>query len=296
MGVARSQAFTIRTLEGNGLAIFVGEDGKVYLKDQNGTIQALTDFIKNIEVPEGGFASGSSGTSGRTHGSSGTSGVSGENGADGTHGSSGIDGLNGSNGSSGSAGTSGSSASSGSSGLNGNHGSQGTSGYSGTSGTSASAGTAGTSGLNGTHGTSGINGTSGSSGQDGNTGVAGKNGSSGTAGSAGSAGTSGKGYTAAHIDARSKTILDFSENQMISLTLKQNTTFNLVGKPIGIFYLIITQGIGSNVVTFPYEFKQPVGEEYVPSDRPSAVDVLQIMCDGQNYYLIDFKKNFNAAG
>src|SRR6056300_1720407 len=93
MQVAKSTPWMIRTLEGNGLAIYVGEDSIVYLKDQNGTIQPLTDYIKSLEVPEGGFQSGTSGTSGNTHGTSGTSGLHGNDGTSGSAGTSGINGV-----------------------------------------------------------------------------------------------------------------------------------------------------------------------------------------------------------
>lgn len=291
MTVAKISHWMVRTLEGNGLAIYVGEDNKVYLKDQNGTIQPLTDYIKNLEVPEGGFKSGSSGTSGMTHGTSGTSGVSGQDGTSGISGTSGVDGV-GIDGSSGSAGTSGTSASSGSSGTSGKHGEHGSSGSSGFSGTSGTSATCGTSGNNGTMGTSGINGTSGSSGINGEQGLKGIDGSSGTSGRDATSGTSGKGYTYAHFETKSKTIIDFTENQILSLSLKQNTTFKFVGFPVGIFYLIVEQGVGNYEVTFPYEVKQSKGIEYKPTERQYAKDVLQFMCDGSAYYIIDYKKDY----
>jgi len=291
MQVAKSTHWMIRTLEGNGLAIYVGEDGIVYLKDQNGISQPLTDYIKSLEVPEGGFQSGTSGTSGNTHGTSGTSGLHGNDGTSGSAGTSGINGV-GIDGTSGSAGTSGSSATSGSSGTSGKNGSSGTAGSSGNSGTSGSSGTCGTSGRNGTAGTSGINGTSGTAGKNGEKGESGRHGSHGTSGYDGTSGTSGKGYTFKQIESRSKTILDFSENQLISLSLKQNTTFKFVGFPIGIFYLILEQGVGTYEVSFPYEVKQPKGLEYKPTERQYAKDVLQLMCDGSSYYVIDCKKDY----
>ena len=291
MSVAKISHWMVRTLEGNGLAIYVGEDNKVYLKDQNGTIQPLTDYIKNLEVPEGGFKSGSSGKSGMTHGTSGTSGVSGQDGTSGVSGTSGVNGV-GIDGSSGSAGTSGISASSGSSGTSGKHGEHGSSGSSGFSGTSGTSATCGTSGKNGTMGTSGINGTSGSSGVNGEQGLKGRDGSSGTSGRDATSGTSGKGYTYAHLDSKSKSIIDFTENQIVSLSLKVNTTFKFVGFPVGIFYLIVEQGVGNYEVTFPYEVKQSKGMEYKPTERQYAKDVLQFMCDGSAYYIIDYKKDY----
>jgi hypothetical protein len=289
MSVAKISHWMVRTLEGNGLAIYVGEDNKVYLKDQNGTTQPLNDYIRmNIEVPLGGFQNGSSGTSGTTNG---TAGTSGENGTSGSAGTSGVNGVgrDGSSGSSGTSGTSASSGSSGTSGRSGSHGTAGTAGFSGTSGTSA---TCGTSGNNGTMGTSGINGTSGTSGINGFQGEKGLDGTSGTSGRDATSGTSGKGYTHYHLEAKSKTIIDFTENQIVSLSLKVNTTFKFVGFPVGIFYLVIEQGVGGYSITFPYELKQAKGLEYQPSERQYAKDVLQLMCDGTAYYLIDFKKDY----
>ena len=74
--------------------------------------------------------------------------------------------------------------------------------------------------------------------------------------------------------------------------MNNNTTLNFAELPVGIFYLIVKQGIGNYSVTFPYVVKQPKGFEYVPSVTPNAVDVLQIMCDGTNYYVIDCKKEY----
>ena len=288
MLLAKISHWMVSTLEGNGLAIYVGEDNKVYLKDQNGTTQPLTDYIKNLEVPEGGFKSGTSGTSGNTNGTAGTSGQNGTSGSAGTSGVNGV-GIDGSSGSSGTAGTSASSGSSGTSGRSGSHGTAGTAGFSGTSGTSA---TCGTSGFAGTMGTSGINGTSGTSGINGYQGEKGLDGTSGTSGRDATSGTSGKGYTHYHLDSKSKTIIYFTENQIVSLSLKVNTTFKFVGFPVGIFYLVIQQGVGGYSITFPYELKQAKGFEYYPSERQYAKDVLQLMCDGTAYYLIDFKKDY----
>ena len=80
--VARSSHWVIRTLEGNGLAVYLGEDDVIYVKDQNGSIQPLKELIGSlsVDVPEGGFQSGTSGTSGKTNGTSGSSGTSGSNG------------------------------------------------------------------------------------------------------------------------------------------------------------------------------------------------------------------------
>jgi hypothetical protein len=198
-------------------------------------------------------------------------------------------------------GTSGSSGSSGSSGTSGIDGSSGSSGYSGVDGSSGSSGTSGLNGINGssgtsgnggTNGTSGINGTSGSSGKDGEFGIKGSNGTSGSSGVCGSSGTSGVGYSFEQIDSRSKTILDFTKNQILCLNLNNNTTLNFAGFPVGIFYLIVKQGIGNYSVTFPYVLKQAKGFEYVPSIYPNAVDVLQFMCDGTSYYVIDCKKEY----
>jgi len=289
--VARSSHWVIRTLEGNGLAIYLGEDDQLYVKDQNGSIQLLKELIGSlsIEVPLIGLPSGTSGTSGKTNGTSGSSGTSGSNGQDGT---SGQDGLNGTSGSSGSLGTSGTSGIDGSSGSSGISGVDGSSGSSGTSGVNGIDGSSGTSGNGGSNGTSGINGTSGSSGKDGDTGVEGSNGTSGSSGICGSSGTSGKGYSFDQIDSRSRTLLDFTKNQILFLNLNNNTTLNFTGFPVGIFYLIVKQGIGNYSVTFPYVVKQPKGFEYVPSVYPNAEDVLQIMCDGTNYYVIDCKKEY----
>jgi len=101
--VARSSHWVIRTLEGNGLAVYLGEDDVIYVKDQNGSIQPLKELIGSlsVDVPEGGFQSGTSGTSGKTNGTSGSSGTSGSNGQDGTSGENGLDGTSGSSGSSG---------------------------------------------------------------------------------------------------------------------------------------------------------------------------------------------------
>jgi hypothetical protein len=287
--VARSSHWVIRTLEGNGLAVYLGEDEQIYVKDQNGTIQLLKELLGSLslDIPEGGFQSGTSGTSGKTNGTSGSSGTSGSNGQDGTSGQNGVDGTSGSSGSSGSAGTSGVDGSSGSSGISGVDGSSGSSGISGFNGVD---GSSGTSGNGGTNGTSGINGTSGSSGKDGDIGVKGSNGTSGSSGICGSSGTSGKGYSFEEIESRSKTILDFTKSQILSLNLNNNTTLNFAGFPVGIFYLIVKQGIGNYSVNLPYVVKQPKGFEYVPSIYPNAVDVLQFMCDGTSFYVIDCKK------
>ena len=117
-------------------------------------------------------------------------------------------------------------------------------------------------------------------------------GTSGTSGRDATSGTSGKGYTHYHLDANSKTIIDFTENEIVSLSLNVNTTFKFVGFPVGIFYLVIEQGVGGYSITFPYELKQAKGLEYIPSERQYAKDVLQLMCDGTAYYLIDFKKDY----
>jgi hypothetical protein len=289
--IARSSHWVIRTLEGNGLAIYLGEDDIIYVKDQNGSLQPLKELLGNlsIEIPEGGFQSGTSGTSGKTNGTSGSSGTSGSNGQDGTSGQNGIDGTSGSSGSAGSSGSSGIDGTSGSSGISGI---DGTSGSSGTSGFNGIDGSSGTSGNGGTNGTSGINGTSGSSGKDGDVGVRGSNGTSGSSGVCGSSGTSGVGYSFDEIESRSKTLLDFTKNQILCLNLNNNTTLNFAGLPVGIFYLIIKQGIGNYSVTFPYVVKQPKGFEYVPSVTPNAVDVLQFMCDGTSFYVIDCKKEY----
>lgn len=289
--VAKSSHWVIRTLEGNGLAVYLGEDDVIYVKDQNGCIQPLKELIGSlsVDVPEGGFQSGTSGTSGKTNGSSGSSGTSGSNGQDGTSGENGLDGTSGSSGSSGISGTSGIDGSSGSSGYSGVDGSSGSSGTSGVNGID---GSSGTSGNGGTNGTSGINGTSGSSGKNGDIGVKGSNGTSGSSGICGSSGTSGVGYSFEEIDSRSKTLLDFTKSQILFLNLNNNTTLNFAGFPIGIFYLIVKQGIGNYSVTFPYVIKQAKGFEYVPSIFPNAIDVLQFMCDGTSYYVIDCKKEY----
>jgi hypothetical protein len=289
--VARSSHWVIRTLEGNGLAVYLGEDEQIYVKDQNGTIQLLKELLGSVslDIPEGGFQSGTSGTSGKTNGTSGSSGTSGSNGQDGTSGQNGVDGTSGSSGSSGSAGTSGVDGSSGSSGISGVDGSSGSSGISGFNGVD---GSSGTSGNGGTNGTSGINGTSGSSGKDGDIGAKGSNGTSGSSGVCGSSGTSGVGYLFEQIDSRSKTLLDFTKSQILFLNLNNNTTLNFAGFPVGIFYLIVKQGIGNYSVTFPYVLKQAKGFEYVPSIFPNAVDVLQFMCDGTSFYVIDCKKEY----
>jgi hypothetical protein len=289
--VARSSHWVIRTLEGNGLAVYLGEDDVIYVKDQNGSIQPLKELIGSlsVDVPEGGFQSGTSGTSGKTNGTSGSSGTSGSNGQDGTSGENGLDGTSGSSGSSGSSGTSGIDGSSGSSGYSGVDGSSGSSGTSGVNGID---GSSGTSGNGGTNGTSGINGTSGSSGKDGDIGAKGSNGTSGSSGLCGSSGTSGVGYSFEQIDSRSKTLLDFTKSQILFLNLNNNTTLNFAGFPVGIFYLIVKQGIGNYSVTFPYVLKQAKGFEYVPSIYPNAVDVLQFMCDGTSFYVIDCKKEY----
>ena len=289
--VARSAHYVIRTLEGNGLAVYLGEDEEIYVKDQNGSIQLLKELIGSLsfDVPKGGFQSGTSGTSGKTNGTSGSSGTSGSNGQDGTSGENGLDGTSGSSGSSGSSGTSGIEGSSGSSGYSGVDGSSGSSGTSGVNGID---GSSGTSGNGGTNGTSGINGTSGSSGKDGDIGAKGSNGTSGSSGVCGSSGTSGVGYLFEQIDSRSKTLLDFTKSQILFLNLNNNTTLNFAGFPVGIFYLIVKQGIGNYSVTFPYVLKQAKGFEYVPSIFPNAVDVLQFMCDGTSFYVIDCKKEY----
>jgi hypothetical protein len=289
--VARSAHYVIRTLEGNGLAVYLGEDEEIYVKDQNGSIQLLKELIGSLsfDVPKGGFQSGTSGTSGKTNGTSGSSGTSGSNGQDGTSGENGFDGTSGSSGSSGSSGTSGIDGSSGSSGYSGVDGSSGSSGTSGVNGID---GSSGTSGNGGTNGTSGINGTSGSSGKDGDIGAKGSNGTSGSSGVCGSSGTSGVGYLFEQIDSRSKTLLDFTKSQILFLNLNNNTTLNFAGFPVGIFYLIVKQGIGNYSVTFPYVLKQAKGFEYVPSIFPNAVDVLQFMCDGTSFYVIDCKKEY----
>lgn len=289
--VARSAHYVIRTLEGNGLAVYLGEDEEIYVKDQNGSIQLLKELIGSLsfDVPKGGFQSGTSGTSGKTNGTSGSSGTSGSNGQDGTSGENGLDGTSGSSGSSGSSGTSGIDGSSGSSGYSGVDGSSGSSGTSGVNGID---GSSGTSGNGGTNGTSGINGTSGSSGKDGDIGAKGSNGTSGSSGVCGSSGTSGVGYLFEQIDSRSKTLLDFTKSQILFLNLNNNTTLNFAGFPVGIFYLIVKQGIGNYSVTFPYVLKQAKGFEYVPSIFPNAVDVLQFMCDGTSFYVIDCKKEY----
>jgi hypothetical protein len=280
--LAKFPHHVIRTLDGGALAVYVGEDSKLYLKDQNGSVEPFIEYL-------GFTVNATSGTSGLGKGSSGTSGISGSSGSSGSMGTSGVDGSSGSSGRSGEDGT------------NGRNGSSGTSGTSATSGVSGHAGTAGTSGrngingidgLNGTFGTSGINGSSGSSGQDGEIGTDGTHGTAGSSGYDGSSGTSGKGYTTLNIDAKSKTLLDFENNEILLLNLKQNTTIQFQGFPVGIFYLIVNQGIGGYVLSFPYVFKQPVGLEYVPSAEPNAIDVLQLMCDGTYYYLIDCKKNY----
>jgi hypothetical protein len=289
--VARNSHYVIRTLDGNGLAIYIAEDDQLYVKDHNGSTQLLKELIGSlsIEIPLMGLQGGSSGTSGKTNGTSGSSGTSGSNGQDGTSGENGIDGSSGSSGSSGSAGTSGVDGSSGSSGLSGF---DGTSGSSGASGFNGIDGSSGTSGNGGTNGTSGINGTSGSSGKDGEFGIEGSNGTSGTSGVCGTSGTSGIGYSFEQIQSGSKTLLDFRKSQILYLNLNNNTTLNFADFPVGIFYLIVKQGIGNYSVTFPYVVKQSKGFEYVPSVYPNAVDVLQFMCDGTSYYVIDCKKEY----
>jgi hypothetical protein len=292
--VAKSSHYVIRTLDGNGLAIYIGEDDQLYVKDHNGSIQLLKELIGSlsIEIPLMSLQSGSSGTSGKTNGTSGSSGISGSNGQDGTSGENGIDGSSGSSGSSGNAGTSGMDGTSGSSGLSGFDGASGSSGSSGSSGINGIDGSSGTSGNGGTNGTSGINGTSGSSGKDGDVGTEGSNGTSGSSGVCGSSGTSGKGYSFEEIQSGSKTLLDFRKSQILYLNLNNNTTLNFADFPVGIFYLIVKQGIGNYSVTFPYVVKQSKGFEYVPSIFPNAVDVLQFMCDGTSYYVIDCKKEY----
>jgi len=289
--VARNSHYVIRTLDGNGLAIYIAEDDQLYVKDHNGSTQLLKELIGSlsIEIPLMGLQGGSSGTSGKTNGTSGSSGTSGSNGQDGTSGENGIDGTSGSSGSSGSAGTSGVDGSSGSSGLSGVDGYSGSSGSSGFNGVD---GSSGTSGNGGTNGTSGINGTSGSSGKDGEFGIEGSNGTSGTSGVCGTSGTSGIGYSFEQIQSGSKTLLDFRKSQILYLNLNNNTTLNFADFPVGIFYLIVKQGIGNYSVTFPYVVKQSKGFEYVPSVYPNAVDVLQFMCDGTSYYVIDCKKEY----
>ncbi len=289
--VARNSHYVIRTLDGNGLAIYIAEDDQLYVKDHNGSTQLLKELIGSlsIEIPLMGLQGGSSGTSGKTNCTSGSSGTSGSNGQDGTSGENGIDGTSGSSGSSGSAGTSGVDGSSGSSGLSGVDGYSGSSGSSGFNGVD---GSSGTSGNGGTNGTSGINGTSGSSGKDGEFGIEGSNGTSGTSGVCGTSGTSGIGYSFEQIQSGSKTLLDFRKSQILYLNLNNNTTLNFADFPVGIFYLIVKQGIGNYSVTFPYVVKQSKGFEYVPSVYPNAVDVLQFMCDGTSYYVIDCKKEY----
>lgn len=289
--VARNSHYVIRTLDGNGLAVYLAEDDQIYVKDHNGSIQLLKELIGplSIEIPLMSLQGGSSGTSGKTNGTSGSSGTSGLNGQDGTSGENGIDGISGSSGSSGSTGTSGIDGSSGSSGLSGF---DGTSGSSGSSGFNGIDGSSGTSGNGGTNGTSGINGTSGSSGKDGEYGIEGSNGTSGTSGVCGTSGTSGIGYSFEEIKSGSKTLLDFRKSQILYLNLNNNTTLNFADFPVGIFYLIVKQGIGNYSVTFPYVVKQSKGFEYVPSVYPNAVDVLQFMCDGTSYYVIDCKKEY----
>jgi hypothetical protein len=289
--VSRNSHWVIQTVSGNGLALYLGEDDQMYVKDQNGSIQLLKELIGSLslEIPLMALQGGSSGTSGKTNGTSGSSGTSGSNGQDGTSGENGLEGTSGSSGSSGSSGTSGIDGSSGSSGYSGVDGSSGSSGTSGLNGIN---GSSGTSGNGGTNGTSGINGTSGSSGKDGEFGIKGSNGTSGSSGVCGSSGTSGVGYSFEQIDSRSKTILDFTKNQILCLNLNNNTTLNFAGFPVGIFYLIVKQGIGNYSVTFPYVLKQAKGFEYVPSIYPNAVDVLQFMCDGTSYYVIDCKKEY----
>jgi len=292
--VARNSHYVIRTLDGNGLALYLGEDDQMYVKDHNGSTQLLKELIGSlsIEIPLMALQGGSSGTSGKTNGTSGSSGTSGSNGQDGTSGENGIDGTSGSSGSSGSAGTSGVDGSSGSSGSSGLSGVDGTSGSSGSSGFNGIEGSSGTSGNGGTNGTSGINGTSGSSGKDGEFGIEGSNGTSGTSGVCGTSGTSGIGYSFEEIKSGSKTLLDFRKSQILYLNLNNNTTLNFADFPVGIFYLIVKQGIGNYSVTFPYVVKQSKGFEYVPSVYPNAVDVLQFMCDGTSYYVIDCKKEY----
>jgi len=292
--VARNSHYVIRTLDGNGLALYLGEDDQMYVKDHNGSTQLLKELIGSlsIEIPLMALQGGSSGTSGKTNGTSGSSGTSGSNGQDGTSGENGIDGTSGSSGSSGSAGTSGVDGSSGSSGSSGLSGVDGTSGSSGSSGFNGLEGSSGTSGNGGTNGTSGINGTSGSSGKDGEFGIEGSNGTSGTSGVCGTSGTSGIGYSFEEIKSGSKTLLDFRKSQILYLNLNNNTTLNFADFPVGIFYLIVKQGIGNYSVTFPYVVKQSKGFEYVPSVYPNAVDVLQFMCDGTSYYVIDCKKEY----
>lgn len=285
MNVGKAAHWMVRTLDGNGLAIYVSEDNLVYLKDSHGNTQLLTDYIKNLEIPEGGFQSGSSGTSGINYGSSGSSGKSGLHGTSGFSGTSGIDGVS----LHGSSGSSGTSALNGSSGTSGNNGSSGSSGISGSSGTSATCGTSGVNGVVGASGRDGVNGTSGINGQSG---INGFDGTSGTSGRDATSGTSGKGYSFSEIETKPKTIINFTENQILSLYLKQNTTLKFVDFPIGIFYLIVEQGVGSYEVTFPYEVKQSQGMLYTPTERQNAKDVLQFMCDGQAYYIIDYKKDY----
>ena len=289
--IARNSHYVVRTPDGNGLAIYLAEDDQLYVKDHNGSTQLLKELIGSlsIEIPLIGLQGGSSGTSGKTNGTSGSAGTSGSNGQDGTSGENGIDGTSGSSGSSGSAGTSGVDGSSGSSGLSGVDGYSGSSGSSGFNGID---GSSGTSGNGGTNGTSGINGTSGSSGKDGEFGIEGSNGTSGSSGVCGSSGTSGKGYSFEEIQSGSKTLLDFKKSQILYLNLNNNTTLNFADSPVGIFYLIVKQGIGNYSVTFPYVVKQSKGFEYVPSVYPNAVDVLQFMCDGTSYYVIDCKKEY----
>ena len=123
-------------------------------------------------------------------------------------------------------------------------------------------------------------------------GAKGSNGTSGSSGVCGSSGTSGVGYSFEQIDSRSKTLLDFTKSQILFLNLNNNTTLNFAGFPVGIFYLIVKQGIGNYSVTFPYVLKQAKGFEYVPSIFPNAVDVLQFMCDGTSFYVIDCKKEY----
>jgi hypothetical protein len=182
--------------------------------------------------------------------------------------------------------------------MDGTSGSSGLSGFDGASGSSGSSGvngidgSSGTSGNGGTNGTSGINGTSGSSGKDGDVGIEGSNGTSGSSGICGSSGTSGMGYSFEEIKSGSKTLLDFRKSQILYLNLNNNTTLNFADSPVGIFYLIVKQGIGNYSVTFPYVVKQSKGFEYVPSIFPNAIDVLQFMCDGTSFYVIDCKKEY----
>lgn len=292
--VVRNPHYVIQTISGNGLALYVGEDDQIYVKDQNGSTQLLKELLGSIsiDIPFLNLQADSLGILGKTNGSSGTSGTSGVDGQNGTSGENGLNGNDGFSGSCGSSGTSGingvlgSSGSSGQSGLDGSSGTAGTSGFHGTDGSS------GTSGFGGTHGTSGINGTSGSSGKDGDLGIKGSNGTSGSSGVCGSSGTSGIGYSFQQIESRSKTLLDFTKNQILLLNLKNNTTVNFSDFPVGIFYLIVKQGIGNYSVTFPYVLKEAKGFEYQPSIYPNAVDVLQFMCDGTSYYVIDCKKEY----